>query len=812
MTYRHFYDKDASPILGKAPIQMRVKGGPASSTVQAGVNSALNAFLANARISEAPNLQKTVALPDGTTVRMRSRFGQVIVDVAIPPQIEEPEEKEEFYGGIVIRPYCLTNEAEYLPAAPDSVEAVDFTLPEVTTRERPAVPTLRPGDPTTHIVVQIRNNVPLDNNPVARGYVKIFRIKDPLVGAHAEVSNSPTRYLVSAKYDFSEFYLCGKKLVKVPPLPETVHTIARVQSYGFKPQRFVDAAKATGVLFVAINKKLYGLDAGAAEPAWVLLATAIFDDSLNYANDFGDTASKTTAPSGVTSITCSGSNGAGVCSTFTGIITPGSPRPALSGTITLMHDGTVPEVPGARAYSATLTIEGTNTSGTYMSQDVGMSEFTTTRHDEEIVSPGAMALLPDRFLGGTLPQYTANGRSFVQNWSSVGVFDGWAGTSFPEFHTTYSYDQVDTRVDGTQIDTVEYTAAGASSASAPYSTYTFTHVSPAAIERPPDPVLRFSYRGMDRHTGKMAWRSDVQRSATTSQFPTQTASGNASDPPPVDVGSRTDSFTEAAFAYELLRTGGEVVIRHEGFLGLFGTTPDWAQAYDVVSGGGGLMFAPLDDVLPIAGGLVMSSTPSPPTITTKPFYGVWWMSAVTNYIDSRDGPLVGNPFLPPYPGGASFSYTMTFDASSPTAFNLTDYAAYFAPSFVDFTGSYSGPPEYDILGLEPDETIYVDYGAPSELLADSYLYCPPNDAGGIFYSNGLLFDIRTRGFLAWTEIATEETDGGDWTRAFQAVLGNDVSVVPFRDVLDEWRNLGTPDTASDLKIMFYEAPAEVSLI
>lgn len=829
MTYRHFYDKNAAPVPGKSPVQMRVKGGPASSTVQAGVNAALNAFLAGSRISEAPNLQKTVALPDGTTVRMRSRFGQVIVDVVIPPQIEEPEKKEEFYGGIVLRPYLVSNESECLTSEPGTVEEVDFTLPEVTTDQRPAVPTRHPSDPTTHIVVQIRNNVPLDDRPVARGYVKIFRIKDPLVGLHTEVSSSPTRYLVSAKYDFSEFYLCGRKLTRVPALPETVYTIARVQSYGFGPRKFVDAATATGILFVAVNKKLYGLDAGAAEPAWVLLATAVFDDSLNYANDFGDTASKTTAPSGVTSITCSGSNGAGVCSTFTGIITPGSPRPTLSGTITLMHDGTVPEVNQDVTYEASMTIEGSNFSVAAFGHSSDIVESIVTRYDNRTRSAGAMALVTDRFLGGTLPRYTVVGSSTVENWSCTGVFDGWVdvggGVALPDHTDSFTYERIATTLGGAAVITTNYTYdfveqwAGTSTV-----VQTFSETGPDAIVRPASEVDRYAYNHRDRHTGKLAWRRGIQRSNSSTAAPAQTGplSGEVIVPgypgAPAGTypaaGTSSTTFSDVSMTFELLRPNGAQVIGFANVAEIFGAVPFWAAGFVEISGAGGNKYFNLPsgrdaaDRYTLTGGPTYIVQPSPLILQTGPFYEIAWNGPVGAYRYSSPPYELGIGGFIPFPGGASYAYTTVLDNTTPGSFSAVDHKAYYAPSTINEAGHTS---------YATDTVIMVGPYASSEPpQADSGLFCTTADSGDAsrfrLDGSGLLYDIRTHGFITWSLIRTENTDGGLWVYNAVALIGNDVSVVPFRDVLDEWRNLGTPDAASNLKIMFYESPAEVSLL
>lgn len=828
MTFQHFYGSNADPLTGKTPIQVRVKNGPMSAPTQSGVNGVLNAFLKTVRLSPAPNHQKTVTLPDGTTVRMRSKFDQVTVDVVVPQRVNETEEKEPFFGGIVISPYTITNEAEYLPAAPNTVEEVKSPLSEMVFGARPTVPTSRPSDPMTHLVVQIANNVPLNDSPVARGFIKIFRIKDPLLGPHVEVSSSPVRYLVSAKDDFSEFYLCGKKLRRVPPLPETLYTIARICARGFVPSSFEQAAAASGFLFVAVDKKLYGINTGTPSPAWELLATAVFDDNLLRANDFGDACTIVASPSGGAVLTCAGSNGAGVRSNFTVTMAAGG---GMSGVITLMHDGTVEQVPQAVNYTATLSITGSNNFITSMGLSVALSVQEVTRTDEYTVGPGAMALFPDRFLGGSLPRYSANVTSITMDWLCNGSFDGWyvdpsTAIEYPQFTYNFTFEKVRSTLGGAQVTTTLYDGTLSERPGAPVAPIqNFSHTYPAAVDPlPADQVLRWEYTATDEHTGKMAWRRDAQRTGSRTQFPAQTGPsvgetmvfGFPGTPAGTyyGVGTRTLSFSALAHEYALLRPNGAQLVHYTSIAELFGTTPEWAGAFTEVEslattdkyaelpsrGGGFTIGTPYQ----IAGGPFTVSG-SPQIIQTEPFYYMFWISPVNI---SRGGinPIDG---LAPYPTsgpGDTYSHVITFDASSPTSFNATDYAAYFFPNYADKPG----------FEFAPGSTVFVGPESGTQpATPNSDAFCPPKLSGAysfIGYADRVLFDLRCNGYIAWSVVHTEMETGGDWARHFVAVIGNDVSQVPLRDVLDEWRNIGTPDPSSDLRYMFYEAPERVSLL
>lgn len=438
MTYRHFYDKDASPIPGKAPIQMRVKGGPASSTVQAGIDSVLNAFLANARISEASNLQKTVTLPDGTTVRMRSRFGLVIVDVEIPPRKKESEEEEVFYGGIIIRPTVVPEEISYfpltLPPIVGDVQAVRV-VPTDTKVKGLAVPGSK-VKPTEHLVLQIAGDQPLGDTPVAKGLVKIFRISDPLVGTVTEVNTTPGKYLLSTQ-DFSEFYICGQRVNSLPPLPTpdiTTNSAYRLRTFRFGFQSFEKAgATAHGIVILAVNHQLFAINTGNHAPgapaAWALLHTASPPAGQNA---FGITFEETRSEDGSTVITCSGSNGAGVCSGFAVTVTPQTSGPPLiSGTITPMGDGRIPAVAGSAVFSKTVTntrIDFTPFSYTYTEVELTIVDegapdhwinatpnpisrtitvngagYDTSTVATYVLTDAQPERLPDTFLGGFLP-------------------------------------------------------------------------------------------------------------------------------------------------------------------------------------------------------------------------------------------------------------------------------------------------------------------------------------------------------------------------------------------------------------------------
>lgn len=348
----YFLDREGNPLGGKIPLQVYAHGGGDAEAVRAEANGLLNAFLENVRQSIAPNHKRTFDLPGGGLMTITSLWGHVKVDLFVPPT---EDEGGPFYGGILINPHVITgDEAAYLSLAgnptpwlvPEAVKSAG-ALPG-----RPAVPGT--GDASTEwLVVQISRDLPLTGDPLATGAVRMYRIANPLFGVFCEVAE-PGRYAVSTK-DGSAFFMCGKQLTHVPPMPGGLPVLGRsseagggpspysIRTVGFVPSSFEAATQTDGIIIFALVNQLWALNTRErteSTPApWRLLATVSMprDYPADYLpNEFGTTF--TTNVSGSTTITCTGTNGVGTCSGWSVTITPGAP-PAITGTLTLVDSG-----------------------------------------------------------------------------------------------------------------------------------------------------------------------------------------------------------------------------------------------------------------------------------------------------------------------------------------------------------------------------------------------------------------------------------------------------------------------------------------
>jgi hypothetical protein len=347
-----FMDREGRPLGGQIPMEVRYSGGGDYQSVAADVGAILRSFLQNVRQSTADEHAEDVPLPGGGSVSLSARFGTVTVDVYVPPT---GSSTGLFYGGILINPHVITgDEAAYLSLAgnPTPWRVPEGVKSAGTRPGRLAVPGT--GDAATEwLVVQISRDLPLTGDPLATGAVRMYRIADPLFGLFCEVAE-PGRYAVSTK-DGSAFFMCGKQLTHVPPMPSGLPALGRsseagggpspysIRTVGFVPSSFEAAAQTDGIIIFALVNQLWALNTRErteSTPApWRLLATVSMprDYPADYLpNEFGTTF--TTNVSGSTTITCTGTNGVGTCSGWSVTITPGAP-PAITGTLTLVDSG-----------------------------------------------------------------------------------------------------------------------------------------------------------------------------------------------------------------------------------------------------------------------------------------------------------------------------------------------------------------------------------------------------------------------------------------------------------------------------------------
>lgn len=346
----YFLDREGNPLGGKVPLQVRAFGGGDHELVRAEANGLLHAFLSNIRQSIAPNHRRLVDLPGGGYMAMTSLWGQVSVDIYMPPPAADGG---PFYGGILINPHVITgDEAMHLAGGgnffpwrvPDAIKTAGDAP------GRPAVPGT--GEASTEwLVVQIARDLPLTGDPLASGAVRMFRIANPRFGGFCEVAE-PGRYAAST-IDGSAFFLCGQQLDHVPPMPSGLPALtrsseagggpspSRIRTVGMQPASFTEAHAAEGIIIFALVNQLWALNTrertDSAPAPWRLLAEVSTprpypDDYLP--NEFGATFTAESS-GGELVLTCSGSNATGACSGFVVRIAPG----AISGELSLVDSG-----------------------------------------------------------------------------------------------------------------------------------------------------------------------------------------------------------------------------------------------------------------------------------------------------------------------------------------------------------------------------------------------------------------------------------------------------------------------------------------
>ena len=450
MSNHHFFGQDGEPTTGQVPVQWFIHGGAAASPEVAEARSHVNAFLLNLRNSTLSQARKKLPLTAGGHVDITHAFGVTRVDVYLrtPKSTEGP-----FYGGILISPSYIVDESTFFNASVSAASPTTVPVEEVASAGtvsgnggRAAVPGTATTDITDWLVVQIAKDRPLGSAPIATGAVKIFRIKDPKFGPYVEVRNNRA-YLLSAvpaqpsdPDGLREFYLCGKKVSSIPPLvvPDGtlvgVGQLVRLRTYALTFKSFETADQAQGIVIFANGTYLYAYNTTNAGAGWILLHSVPSQSMNDYGTEFRETRVKD-----VTTITCSGFNGAGACSGFEVVIN-GAPdgSPVISGTIFPMGDGAVSAGPQTLTFTKTITnneelvsprgtvhmastldpetevVEQTFWSGTN-SVKTGQIDMHVEGHFKE----GTPALIPDKFAGGFEPTYQEIEYTFTYDWSYV---------------------------------------------------------------------------------------------------------------------------------------------------------------------------------------------------------------------------------------------------------------------------------------------------------------------------------------------------------------------------------------------------------
>lgn len=886
MTFAHFYDLNGNPITGKSPIQIRVTGGKMTAVVQAGVQSFLNSFLSKARISIAEKNEQAVLLPDGTYVEASSSYGTVKVKVEIPAKpVEQDNPSPDFFGGIVIQLRYYPDETVFFgPGLPDE-SAASTLVPEVASRGaiigkpgRPAVPGVGKTETTDWLLLQVARNKPLGVDPIGTGAVKIFRITDPKVGPYCEVNSTPGTYLLSANNTLSEFYICGKLAEFLPPLPLTdedretlgamdigaeTETGVRIRTYKFTPPSFVRAGKTHGYVFVAVAKKLFGINtrdrplAGVA--TWQLLHTAFFDSLPQYINDFGTTFTTTRTPAGATTITCSGSNGAGVCSGFAVTITPGTggAKPTLTGVLNLMHDGSVAEV--GRTLTATYSLSvngsvvvGTEPAGVPASFRGSNIAYTVQRE----LSGGNRELRTNRLTGGrgalelnsTLVDEMTQTRatSFHSWWSPLFLIDGLVvqERGSPVFNTevsaTYTSSETGGR-SGNPSSEIQYTLnvlglPGLPSMGGgvlnPFTSSVSSSYSEAATA---DTALTDgggTTYDSERHIGAVFFRISTSRTGTRSTLTPHTGEPHLDglanpeedalvDPLPYVLKSVTHTYSAMTRSEALVRRGGTVLHEWSNEFARFSITPPMAGPQSFTGVGayykywGPIFKEVTGPKYSYQGESVHSYSSWFPAIVMSRY------AATVGYPPTPLGPpqeKVGFPLFPfgttpsDVPGVYGFSFSYDYDQDQPTGYTVGDFIAIQPHSMYGYLSR--DPDSLDLPNDPLPVAVTVSHGTSlvegngvaSLLLAGEHGTTP-----WLREDREIFYDLRTGGFVAESLIKAEISPGV-WESSLETFIGNDQGIVPLRPIIDAWRALGQLDGATNDRRILISGRKRVSLI
>lgn len=402
MNDTYFYAGDSSPMTGKVPVQARFHGESAAiEAVRGAANSALSTFLGSVRLGSLSQLRSTVNLPGGGSIQMVHTFGVTSVDVYAPGS-GQPRDSA-FYGGIVVEPTILLNEAAYLTTSAArsvaTLEAAKSSGATSTLSGRPAVPGSKTLE-TERLVIQIHPTKPLTGSPIQSGAVRIFRIRQPKIGDLYD-PDSRAGYVVSTVTPGAEFYVCGKVMTNVPALPtaltaQSVQLDARARTdlravslhaVDLQITDFAHAATAEAILVVvvatppALNQfgiwtfRLYALDTKSrtrsTPAAWQLLDTTTSPDAFRP-NAFGTTFTDVRVPT--RTITCSGTNGIGPCSGWQLVIASDG---ALSGSLAVVSDLSTPAVAATRTSTYTAEYRTDET------EDVDSALFVYSTYSED---------------------------------------------------------------------------------------------------------------------------------------------------------------------------------------------------------------------------------------------------------------------------------------------------------------------------------------------------------------------------------------------------------------------------------------------
>ena len=830
MSQLYFFNGEGDPLVGKPPLELRFVGQVLPDAAVQAVRLA-NQWLHDVRIGMLRQLRRQAVLTDGTLVQFRHVFGVSTVTITAPANTSRKD--VAFYGGVLIKPVFHEDATlTYGPAEPDFENS--FTLwPEATMSGkvpgkpgRPAVPGTKPSDTTDYLVVQVAKDVLLTGQPVARGLIKLFRIKDPKFGEVVEASTTEGKYLLSTTRDFSEFYICGKVVPSIPPLPllpgDFYRYVMYLRTINFVPRSFEEGPKTKGIVLAILNNKFYVIDTTATTPVWQLLDEQSLAFPWEEINDFGATITTEKLENGGFKMTCSGTNGVGACSGFTfskRIDSAG--RVSFTGVLELRHDGTIPGRPAVTTYTydghaKIFTIFNFKIGGIKQIVYTGLQEFSRTG----TVGGGAQAIRFDRRTGEQLPEYPFDER--LDTFSRTE-----SGTQNVEYLTLAitHHDVVATATETSGNKTMTYSLSysatiGADPPSLPVvgaTNYSRT-ISAAPLPAVPDTSGYFARQIVGQPTAprwrQYAWRTSSGASVTDTvsksglgghPFRNILAEGE-NNPTPLVI-----NVSELTHETSLIAANGSTLRTWPDTFALFDSgRPGWASARTVEEPALPLFIEAPDDPLGGHGSTVESYE--------NRRYSGW--PPDTRFLEGASAPLYAWDYNAIYPfsvpdiiGGDSgrlylfrHEETLHRDQNSINTFPASEMVNIFKSS------RWAWPPGAgsDAMGRLDPTGVTITVNEPVRHLSGKR-HCDPYNEMNM--PTVMAHDPRTDGFVTH-RLLFHEHSPGVWKGVLEAYVGNNVSLITLKEVLEEWRTLGEPsniDTAN-LFVAPFRLPPAVGVI
>ncbi len=852
------FDRDRQVITGFAPTKIWVNGPTLGPGLRGRVEGLLAQFHMQVYAGGLQQLRKVYRLEDGTVIEVKHTFGttQVIV-TPVPP--EKPT--SEFFGGILIRPRYHAVQESFLgyratsnPYDAANEPGLRTVMPEIAEPTRPSVPGTASDDVTDWLVVQISKTKKLGPKSIASKAARILRIKDPKFGDVVEVATEIDRYLLSTQPAgtavsapstvFQEFYLCGRRVINIPPLTYTLGEFSgpsytRLRTIGLKFSGFEKAHLAEGIVVLAVGGRLYAVDT-LARPVdglatWQLLAAETAPSNMNaYGLNFTEAV-----VGNVFTLTCSGTNGAGACSGFTVVVTTTESGRTIAGSVNIALQTWVAAVAASSAFShiyhadwvvnVSLTTVpaidlggGTIVMGT--AENITSTGITTGTITYS-ASSGRAAILPDPFAGGTLPYAKEQTGSITWEGSRQIAGIGLDLSSVPGVIPEQYASVVQRSIASSCVMAMGGIADVASSVSASYSTTTTGspvrgNVTSTSIDAslvtyegdvPNNPVTADDYLAFDQHTQSIALKRRQSRRVTFSPSTTIDLR-HVFDFIPAATQRLVPVVAEGTKASARVITTAGAALHEWADLWTFFPTPPPAA---IPSSGSIAVMGGLPIALPFGKEELFPaySGGHPRTVT---YEGIGAMTPLVE-INVYTAPGFGTQVpTDRYLGSSSTSggtttYTHLADhtVSNPGGMPTTPMTASAYASLYP-TSAYAVPPgSTTVASGNIADFVAIQPSIP--LLFGTTPYVNASSTASL--RDLVLRDLRTGGYIAQLHQQYNSATPGFNFLFVDTVVGNAKGTIALKDLIDEWVSLGERTTPADRKLFLDFVPEyKVALI